>query len=89
MTCKVYLSTPTRLPMRSLVTAKFEDEDTVCGFPVAPCSTAIQFCDRHSNRSFRQLRIADLVVGVADVPDVSVSETVAFPPGEHHIIMHC
>ena len=52
------------------------------GFTVALCSTAIQSCDRHSNRSFLLLRIADLVVDVADVLDVSVSEIAAFPPGE-------
>ena len=46
------------------------------------CSTAIQFSDRHSNRSFLLLRIADLVVDVVDVLDVSVSESVAFPPSE-------
>ena len=36
-----------------------EDEDAASGFPVAPCSTAIQFSDRHSNRSFLLFRIAD------------------------------
>ena len=50
---------------------------------MALCSTAIQFSDRHSNRSFLLLRIADLVVDVVDVLDVSVSEIVAFPPSEH------
>ena len=53
------------------------------GSPVALCSTAIQSCDRHSNRSFLLLRIADFVVDAVDVVDVSVSEIVAFPPGEH------
>ena len=53
------------------------------GFSVALCCTAIQFSDRHSNRSFLLLRIADLVVGAVDVLDVSVSENVAFPPSEH------
>ena len=52
------------------------------GFHVALCSTATHFFDRHSNRSFLVLRIADLVVDVADVLDVSVSEIVAFPPSE-------
>ena len=51
------------------------------GFSVALCSTAIQFSERHSNRSFL-LRIVDLVVDVVDVLDVSVSEIVAFPPSE-------
>ena len=53
------------------------------GFTVALYSTAIQSCDRHSNRSFLLLRIADFVVDVADVLDVSVSEIAAFPPSEH------
>ena len=49
---------------------------------MALCSTAVQSCDRHSNRSFLSHRIADLVVDVVDVLDVSVSESVAFPPSE-------
>ena len=53
------------------------------GFPVALCSTAIQFFDPQSNRSFLLLRIADLVVDAVDVLDVSISEIAAFPPGEH------
>ena len=60
-----------------------EDEDAADGFPVAFYSTAIQFSDRHRNRSFFLLRIADLVVDVVDVLDVSVSVIVAFPPSEH------
>ena len=60
-----------------------EDEDAADGFPRGSlCSTAIQFSDRHSNRSFLLLRIVDLVVDVVDVLDVSVSEIVAFPPRE-------
>ena len=55
-------------------TAKLKTETLPAGFPVAPCST------RH--RSFLLLRIADLVVDVADVLDVSVSEIVAFPPSD-------
>ena len=47
------------------------------------CNTAIQSCDRHNNRSFLLLRIADFVVDAVDVVDVSVSEIVAFPAGEH------
>ena len=50
--------------------------------PAGLCSTAIQFSDRHSNRSFLLLRIADSVFDVVDVLDVSVSETLAFPPSE-------
>ena len=44
----------------------------------------MQCSDRQSNRSFLLLllRIADLVVDVVDVLDVSVSEIVAFPPSE-------
>ena len=49
---------------------------------MALCSTAIQFSDRHSNRSFLLLRIVDLLIDVVDVLDVSVSEIVAFPPSE-------
>ena len=52
------------------------------GFPVALCNTAIQSCDRHSDRSFLLLRLADFVVDAVDVVDVSVSEFVQFPPGE-------
>ena len=50
---------------------------------MALCGTAIQSCDRHSNRSFLLLRIADLVVDAVDVVDVSVSEFVLSPPGKH------
>ena len=53
------------------------------GFPVALCNTAIQSCDRHSNRSFLRLRIADFVVDAVHVLDVSVPEIVRFPPSEH------
>ena len=65
-----------------LATAKLKMKTLPAGFPVALCSTAIQFSDRHSNRSFHLLRIADLVVHVVDVLDVWVSEIVAFPPSE-------
>ena len=64
-------------------TAKLMMKTLPTGFPVALCSTAIQFSDRHSNRSFLLFRIADFVVDAATVVDVSVSEIVAFPPGEH------
>ena len=50
---------------------------------MALCSTAIQFSGPHRNRNFLLLRIADLVVDVVEVLDVSVSESVAFPPSEH------
>ena len=53
------------------------------GFPVALCDIAIQFCDRHGNRSLLLLRIADFVVDAIDVVDISKSEIVAIPPGEH------
>ena len=52
------------------------------GFPVALCSAAIQYSDRHSNRSFVFFRIVDLLVDVVDVLDVSVAEFVAFPPSK-------
>ena len=48
-------------------TAKLKMEKLPAGFSVALSSTAIQFSDRHSNRSFLLLRIADLVVDVVDV----------------------
>ena len=66
-----------------LATAKLKIMVVPAGFPVAPCGTAIQSCDRHSNRSFLRLRIADFVVDAVDVVDVSVSEIGASPPGEH------
>ena len=60
-----------------------EDEDAAaCGFLRGLRGTAIQPCDRHNHRSFLLLRIADFVVH-ADVVDVSVSEFVLSPPGEH------
>ena len=49
---------------------------------MALCSTAIQFSDRHSNRSFLLLRIVDLLVHVVIVLYVLVSDTAAFPPSE-------
>ena len=64
-------------------TAKLKTKMLPAGFAVALCNTAIQSCDRHSNRSFLLLRIADFVVDAVVVVDVSVSEIVAFPPGEH------
>ena len=67
-------------------TAMFKMKTLPTGFPVALCSTAIQFSDRRSNRSFLLLRIADFVVDVVDVLDVWVSETVAFPP---RFLRHC
>ena len=53
------------------------------GFSVGLCDTAVQSCDRQSNRSFLLLRIADFVVDAVDAVDVSVSEFVLSPPGEH------
>ena len=64
-----------------LATAKLKMKTLPAGFTVALCSTASQFSDRHSHRSFLLLRIADFVFDVVDV-DVSVSEIVAFPPSE-------
>ena len=73
-----------------LVIANLKMKTLPAGFPVALCSTAIQLSDRHSTRSFLSLRIADFVVDVADVLDVSVSEIDAFPPGEHlAFLRHC
>ena len=63
-------------------TANLKMKTLPAGFSVALCSTAIHFFDRHSNRSFLVLRIADFVVDAVDVLDVSVSEIVAFPPSE-------
>ena len=53
------------------------------GFPVTLCDTAIQSCDRHSDRSFLLLRISDFVADAVDAVDVSVSKFVLVPPGEH------
>ena len=65
-----------------LATAKLKMKTLCAGFSVALCCTAIQLSDRQKNRSFLLLRNADLVVDVANVLDVSVSEIVAFPPSE-------
>ena len=67
----------------SFATAKLKKNTLPTGFTVALCNTAIQSCDRHGDRCFLLLRIADFVVGAVDVVEVSVSEIVAFPPGEH------
>ena len=40
------------------------------GFPVALCSASLQCSDRHSDRSFHLLRIADLLIDAVDVLDV-------------------
>ena len=64
-------------------TAKLKMKTLPAGFPVALCNTATQSCDRQSNRCFLLLRIADFVVDAVDVVDVSVSEFVLSPPGEH------
>ena len=66
----------------SFPTAMLKMKTLPTGFPVALCSTAIQFSDRHSNRSVLLLRIADFVVDTVDVLDVSVSEIAAFPLSE-------
>ena len=71
------------LSSNSFAIAKLKMKMLPAGFPVALCSIAIQSCDRHGNRSFLLLRIADFVVDAVDVVYVSVSEIVAFPPGEH------
>ena len=67
----------------SLATAKLKMKTLRTSLPVSLCSTAIQFSDRHNNRSFLLLRIVDLLVVVVDVLDVLVTEIVAFPPSEH------
>ena len=56
----------------SFATAMLKMKMLPPGFPVALCYTAIQFSDRHNNRSFLLLRIADFVVDAVDVVDVSV-----------------
>ena len=66
----------------SFATAKLKMKTLPTGFPVALCTTAIQFSDQHNNRSFLLLRIIDLLIDVGDVLDVSVSEIVAFPSRE-------
>ena len=60
-------------------TVKLKMKMLLAGFPVAHCGTAIQFCDRQSNRSFLFLRIADFVVEAVDVVDVS-EKIASFPP---------
>ena len=67
----------------SFATAMLKMKTVPTGFPVALCNTAIQSCDRHTNRSFLLVRIADFVVDAVDVVDVLVSEIAAFPPSEH------
>ena len=57
-------------------TAKLKIKTLPPGFTVAPCNTAIQFTDRHSNRSFLLFGIVDLLIVVV-VLDVSVSEIVS------------
>ena len=57
-------------------TAKLKVKMLPAGFPVALCITAIQSCDRHSNRSFLILRIADFIVDAVHVVDALVSEFV-------------
>ena len=64
-----------------LANAKLKMKTLPAGFSVALCGTAIQFSDRHSNRSFLLLRIANL--DVADVLVVTISEIAACPPSEH------
>ena len=63
--------------------AKLKMKMLPTGFSVTLCNTAIESCDRHNNRSFLRLRIADFVVDAVDVVDVSVPEIGRFPPGEH------
>ena len=53
-------------------TAKLKMKTLPTVFPVALRSTAIQFSDRYSKRSFLLLRIVDLLADVVDVLDVSV-----------------
>ena len=67
----------------SFSTAMLKMKTLPTGFSVALSGTAIQFSDRHGNRSFLLLQIVDLLVDVVDVLDVSVSEIVPFPPCEH------
>ena len=90
--CRLPLA-PTRLPLRSRPLWSWRWRSLLAGFPVALCSTAIQFWDRHSNRSFLLRRIADFVVDAVDVVDVSVWKIAAFPPSERLafsgiIVMH-
>ena len=67
----------------SFAIAKLKMKMLPAGFPVALCTTVIQFSCRRSNRSFLLLRVADFVVDVVEVLDVSVSEIAAFPPSMH------
>ena len=64
--------------IEDLATAMVKMKTLPTGFTVALYSTAIQFSNRHSNRSFLLLRIADPVFVVVDVLEKkTVSEIVA------------
>ena len=69
--------------IRKSATAKLKKKRPPAGFPVALCNTAIQSCDRHSNRKLLLLRVADFVVDAVDDVNVSLSEFVLSPPCEH------
>ena len=69
-------------PTRWFATATLKMKTLAAAFPVTLCSTAVQFSGQHRNRSFLLLRIADLVVDVDDVLNVSFSKIVEFPPSE-------
>ena len=58
-------------------------KDAAGGFPVALCNTPSSLAIDIRIRSFLLLRIVDFVVDAVDAVDVSVSEFVVFPPGEH------
>ena len=71
------------LAIVKLATAKLKMKTMQAGLLTRLCSTAIQSCDRQSNRSLLLLRNADLVVGAVDVVDASIPEIVAVPTCEH------
>ena len=76
---------PTRLPLRSRPLRSWRWRWRCCRpvFFVGLRSYRHPSFDRHSNRSFLFVRIADFVVDAVDVVDVSVSEFVPSAPGEH------
>ena len=75
--------------MVRFATAKLKMKTLPAGVPVALCSNAMQFSDRHCNQIFLLLRIVDLLVDVVDVLDVSVSECCVSAKRASCILRHC
>ena len=71
------------LAIAKSATAKLKMKMLPAGFPWLFVVTAIQFCDRQTNRSFLHLRNAGFVVDAVNVVNVSISEIAAFSPGDN------